>query len=44
VGSSNDNIVTLSYTLSRSGSYSLVMIGRPNGPRGSYKLTLDFAK
>ncbi len=40
-GASNSGTVTLIYTLPRSGQYALVIIGRPNGPRGDYALGLD---
>ncbi len=42
VGMASDSgTVTLVYTLSQSGSYRLVIFGRPNGPRGAYALGLD---
>jgi hypothetical protein len=41
VGAANSGTVTLVYTLRRSGQYALVIIGRPDGPRGDYALGLE---
>jgi hypothetical protein len=44
VGTLDSGTVTLVYTLPRSGEYSLVIIGRPNGPRGEYALGLEMVR
>jgi hypothetical protein len=41
VGDTNSGTVTLIYDVVRSGQYAVVIIGRPNGPRGTYALGLD---
>ncbi|HML23659.1 MAG TPA: hypothetical protein PKD09_18530 [Aggregatilinea sp.] len=42
VGMASDSgTVTLVYTLTQTGSYKLVIFGRPGGPRGAYALGLD---
>jgi hypothetical protein len=41
VGDYNSGTVTLVYDVIRTEQYALVIIGRPNGPRGTYALGLD---
>lgn len=40
-GEYNSGTVSLVYEVRQTGSFSLVIIGRPDGPRGSYALGLD---
>ncbi len=41
VGAADSGTVTLTQQLSLSGSYALVIIGRPDGPRGDYALGVE---
>jgi hypothetical protein len=41
--SSDSGTVTLIHTVSQAGSYRLVILGQPDGPRGAYALGLDIA-
>lgn len=41
VGAEDSGTVTLVYEFQRAGSYALVLIGRPDGPRGDYVLGVD---
>ncbi len=42
-GEYNSGTVSLVYQVKETGLFSLVIIGRPNGPRGDYALGLDVA-
>jgi hypothetical protein len=44
VASENGATVTLGYEVVKSGQFALVLIGRPDGPRGGYALGLDVLK
>lgn len=44
VASDNGATVNLVYEVNKSGQYALILIGRPNGPRGGYALGLDVLK
>jgi len=41
VGDTNSGTVTLVYDVLQTGQYAVVIIGRPNGPHGTYALGLD---
>jgi hypothetical protein len=42
-GAKDSGTVTLIYEIRQTGQYALVIIGRPNGPRGGYALGFDLA-
>ncbi|MBI5960123.1 MAG: hypothetical protein HY866_15390 [Chloroflexi bacterium] len=42
-GADNSGTVTLVYEFRETGQYALVIIGRPDGPRGGYALGFDLA-
>jgi len=44
VASDNGATVNLVYEIAQDGQYALIVIGRPNGPRGGYALGLDVLK
>lgn len=44
VGEKDSGTVTLVHTLTETGEYELVIIGRPDGPRGDYGLGLELSK
>jgi hypothetical protein len=44
VASDNGATINLVYEVRKTGQYALILIGRPNGPRGGYALGLDVLK